>query len=222
MDQEAYALKSLNERYAPLSPLQRLETLFREFEPGKIFVTSSFGTTSAILLHHLAQVIPGQVVHFIDTGYLFPETLAYQEALTQRLGIRAEAIRPDEAGHRYTLDNRLWETEPDVCCGINKTVPIEDVREDYDIWVAGLLGYQNKFRNGLRFFEEKGDQLRFYPILDLSEVEVATYFERHDLPRHPLETKGYGSVGCIQCSAKGKGRSGRWMGKFKTECGLHK
>ena len=221
MDQKLQNLAAQHARYEGLGPLQRLEQFYQEFDPAEVFVTSSFGTTSAILLHHIAQVAPEQTVYFINTGYLFPETLAYRDALVDRLGLRVEALQPDASGHTYTLDNRLWDSEPDVCCGINKTMPVEDVRDDYRVWMAGLFGYQNKFRKNLRIFEEKGSTLRFYPLLDLAEVDVKTYFERHDLPRHPLEGKGYGSVGCIQCSAKGQGRSGRWFGKFKTECGLH-
>lgn len=221
MDQKNYALTALNERYSSQSRLKRLELFYKEHSPEEVFVTSSFGTSSAILLHHLSQVAPGQPIHFIDTGYLFPETLSYRQQLVDLLGLQVVEVQPDEAGHRYTLENRLWDTEPDVCCGINKTMPVEDVREDYKIWMAGLMAFQNPYRKNLQVFEDKGSMRRFYPILDISAEEVATYFERNKLPRHPLEGKGYGSVGCIQCSAKGQGRSGRWFGKFKTECGLH-
>ena len=33
--------------------------------------------------------------------------------------------------------------------------------------------------------------------------------------------EGYSSIGCTHCTAKGKDRCGRWIGKPKTECGLH-
>ena len=36
-----------------------------------------------------------------------------------------------------------------------------------------------------------------------------------------MEARGYGSVGCQQCTIKGLGRSGRWAGSNKSECGLH-
>ena len=54
---------------------------------------------------------------------------------------------------------------------------------------------------------------------------VDTYFEAHDLPRHPLEAEGYPSIGCSPCTSKVQPgedpRSGRWRGWDKTECGIH-
>ncbi|NDD36140.1 MAG: phosphoadenylyl-sulfate reductase, partial [Flavobacteriia bacterium] len=43
----------------------------------------------------------------------------------------------------------------------------------------------------------------------------------HLLPFHPLQSKGYFSIGCTHCTKPGKGRKGRWNNSPKTECGLH-
>ena len=51
------------------------DALLRRF-PGKIALVSSFGTESAILLHMIAEIDPATPVIFLDTGKLFPETLA--------------------------------------------------------------------------------------------------------------------------------------------------
>jgi len=45
------------------------------------------------------------------------------------------------------------------------------------------------------------------------------------LPKHPLEEKGYLSIGCEPCTRKvdlsmGE-RASRWFGLNKTECGLN-
>jgi len=48
-----------------------------------------------------------------------------------------------------------------------------------------------------------------------------TAIAEHKLPFHPLVAEGYSSIGCTHCTVKGEGRSGRWLGKPKTECGLH-
>ena len=222
MDQNLVLPPALNDRYRGLSPLDRLRQLYREFSPDEVLVTSSFGTTSAILLHHIAQVCPEQKIHVIDTGYLFPETLAYQQELTSHLGLEIVTLHPNARGHRITQEEELWKSDPDVCCGINKTMPVEEIKADYKVWMAGLIGFQNSYRKELRVFEEKGEILRFYPIIALDKDIVKQYFRTHNLPRHSLERKGYGSVGCVQCSAKGSGRTGRWQGNTKTECGLHK
>ena len=74
-------LDALNTAYAPLSVAERLARLYTDFAPEKILVTSSFAATSAYFLHMISQVRPQQVIHFIDTGYHFPETLAYRNLM---------------------------------------------------------------------------------------------------------------------------------------------
>ena len=83
------------------------------------------------------------------------------------------------------------------------------------------MAYQTPFRAHLRIFEKQGDIIKFHPLIDITEKEFEGYFEEKQLPKHPLERKGYGSIGCTHCTAIGEGRSGRWKGSDKTECGLH-
>lgn len=214
-------IDALNQRFAPLSPAERITALYDEFPREKVLLTSSFGTTSALLLHFVAQAAPWQAVHFIDTGYLFAETQDYLAQLQERLGLQLIRLTPDASGHRYSRTEKLWETEPDICCGINKTMPLDEIKPDFSVWMAGLLGFQNAFRKDLKVFEEKGGILRFYPLVDATEQQVRAWFREFELLRHPLEAQGYGSIGCTHCTLKGKGRAGRWMGNYKTECGLH-
>ena len=52
------------------------------------------------------------------------------------------------------------------------------------------------------------------------------YRKAHNLPTHPLEEQGFLSIGCLPCTQKfsletDDGRSGRWKGMKKNECGLH-
>lgn len=214
-------LEVLNEKYRSLSPIERVAALYEDFDPNGIMVTSSFGTTSALLLHMVSRTRSEQAIHVIDTGYLFEATEVYREYLTLLFDLKIEMVKADKAGHQYTQKEQLWKTEPDICCGINKTMPIEEARENYQVWVAGLLGHQNAHRKNLNVFEEKGGIIRFYPLLDMDEEAVKSYFKEHRLPEHPLKAKGYDSVGCTHCTVKGKGRAGRWLGNMKTECGLH-
>lgn len=52
------------------------------------------------------------------------------------------------------------------------------------------------------------------------------YITKYNVPRNVLLDQGYKSVGdwhSTQPSKEGEGeRGGRWAGKEKTECGLHK
>ena len=59
----------------------------------------------------------------------------------------------------------------------------------------------------------------------MNKNEVDEYFEKNDLPKHPLVKEGFMSIGCIQCTSKtvdpNNIRSGRWKNSVKTECGIH-
>ena len=83
------------------------------------------------------------------------------------------------------------------------------------------MSSQNKHRGNLKVFEQKDDIIKFYPLIDKSENDAKEYIKKNKLPDHPLLKAGYNSVGCFHCTVAGKGRSGRWVNKSKTECGLH-
>lgn len=212
-------LTTLQTRYAALSYRERLAQVFQDFD--QVLVTSSFGTTSAILLHLLHQVRPQHPVHFIDTNYLFKETHAYREELTRRWGLNVVPVRPGYNAHMYTRMDYTWAHQPDACCHINKVAPLQRLKAKHDIWVSGMIGGLSEQRRKRSVVEWDGEMYRFYPLIDMGADEA--HFTRivQELPAHPLEGRGYGSVGCVQCTHKGQGRSGRWADQNKTECGLH-
>ena len=197
----------------------RIAQVFNSFR--NVLVTSSFGTTSAVLLHLLSRIRPDCPVYFINTGYHFDETISYKDKLTNLLGLKVIELRPDPAGHVMTQQNSLWEKNADRCCEINKVEPMEQVKGDYDVWMSGLIGFQNKYRSTLNIMDQKDEMLKFYPLIDWHGSLVKEYMVNHSLPQHPLKEKGYHSVGCTHCTAMGIGREGRWNSQSKTECGLH-
>jgi phosphoadenosine phosphosulfate reductase len=212
-------VEALNKKYTPLSPEQRIAELYTDF--SNILLTSSFGTTSVYLLHLFSSVHPEQAVHFLDTSYHFPETLAYKEKLTKAFGLNVVNLKGDEWRNKFTLQDRTWKKDSDLCCSINKVEPLEKIKAGFEIWVSGLMRGQNENRKNLQVFEERGGILKFYPIVDQTEEQVKAYMKLHKLPVHPLSKAGYSSVGCTHCTSEGKAREGRWINKSKTECGLH-
>ncbi|MDQ3046543.1 MAG: phosphoadenylyl-sulfate reductase [Bacteroidota bacterium] len=212
-------LEKLNERYLLLSPEDRIRELYKDFE--RILFTSSFGTTSVFLLHLFHKVQPLQKIHFLDTTYHFNETLEYKELLTKKLNLTVVDIKPEEWKNKFTEQDKTWNSDPDLCCSINKVEPVDKVKEDFQVWVSGLMSSQNSFRGNLKVFEMKEGMLKFFPLIDQSETIAKEYMKENDLPEHPLLSQGYNSVGCFHCTVAGKGRSGRWVNKSKTECGLH-
>lgn len=211
----------LNKTYAPLQYHRRLEQLYETFDPEDVLVTSSFGTNSVFLLWLISQVAPEQKVRFIDTGYHFTKTLQYKEQLEKLFNLEIVTVLPDAEAHQQTVATKLYETDTEACCKINKTDPLARVKKDFQVWISGVMAFQTENRSNLRIWEQNGDLLKFHPIIDIEEGEFLYQTGLHKLPQHPLLEHGFGSVGCIHCTMKGEGRSGRWVGQDKTECGLH-
>jgi len=184
-------------------------------------LTSSFAATSAYLLHLFSVYKPEQEVLFINTGYHFEETLVYKEYLTKVYNLQVREVKAEDWKHEFTTTDQTWTKDPDYCCTINKVEPLEKLKEKHKVWVSGLMNWQSDHRSTLDIFEERGGILKFYPLLDVSREQREAYIKDHLLPFHPLQSKGYFSIGCSHCTKPGKGRKGRWNNSPKTECGLH-
>lgn len=193
----------------------------------KAFITSSFQSHSIPLLHMISRIDPEIPVMFINTGFHFPETIAFRDKIVDRFGLRLVDVKSstdrsqqrDEHGHFY------FTSDPDTCCYINKTQPLEPLLMQYDVWVNGVRADQNANRKSMKI-EQKAPHgvTRFHPILDWTSKMIHEYAKEHQLPRHPLEEKGYLSIGCEPCTRKvdlNSEREARWFGMNKTECGLH-
>jgi len=211
----------LNTQYGEMSVYQRVEQLYKDFDQDEIMLTSSFAATSAFLLKVFSDVNKEQKIYFIDTGYHFKETLIYKEYLTQLYELNVEEISAAEVPHQLTKDTEMWKVQPNRCCHINKVEPLKVIKQDYKIWVSGLMKWQSDFRSSLDFFEPQEEITKFYPLLDIDFIGRDDFIREHHLPFHPLKSKGYSSIGCKHCTVPGDDRSGRWNNNPKTECGLH-
>ena len=190
-------------------------------------VVSSFGTESAALLKVMADVDPAIPVVFLDTGWLFEETLAYRDTLIATLGLRdVRSIQPLEATlSREDPDRELWFSDPDACCRIRKVEPLARALAPFDAWINGRKRFQGGARAVIPVVEDDGARLKFNPFANVSREEIAAIYRLADLPPHPLAASGYLSVGCMPCTSRTSPdedtRAGRWRGRPKTECGIH-
>ncbi len=218
---------SLNGMFDEQDSLSVIRQAF-EISPKDMAVVSSFGADSAVLLHMLGQVAPDAPVLFLETGKHFPETLEYVETLKTRFGLtNVRAITPDSADlARFDPTGQLWETDPDSCCHIRKTEPLNVVLEGYGGWITGRKRFQTSDRGVLPHFElTSDDRIKVNPLAYWTNDDIEVYKKAHNLPDHPLYNAGYKSIGCAPCTsvvAEGEDpRSGRWRGLNKTECGIH-
>lgn len=218
---------ALNARFEGVDIGVMLAELFAEDTLKRVGVVSSFGTESAVLLHLVAAANPKIPVIFVDTMKMFGETLDYRETLIERLGIQnSSIIQPEVAVIADKDENGLrWSWDPDGCCDIRKVEPLARAKSGLDTWISGRKAFQSVTRANLPRFEVEEGRLKINPLGDWTKQDLEAYFEEHDLPRHPLESQGYLSVGCEPCTSKVKPgedpRSGRWRGWDKTECGIH-
>ena len=189
---------ALNARFAGIDVGPMLRQLFAEGMLGRVAVVSTFGTESAVLLHLVAQADPATPVIFVDTLKMFQETLDYREALTQRLGlVNSSVVQPDPAVLAAKDENGLrWSWDPDGCCEIRKVEPLRRAKQGLDAWISGRKAFQSVTRQNLPRFEIEDGRLKVNPLGDWTKDDLDAYFAAHDLPRHPLEAKGYLSVGC--------------------------
>ena len=116
----------------------------------RLAVVSSFGTESAALLKVMADVDPAIPVIFLDTGWLFEETLAYRDTLIATLGLRdVRSIKPlEQTLSREDPDRELWFSDPDACCRIRKVEPLARALAPFDAWINGRKRFQGGAARG--------------------------------------------------------------------------
>jgi phosphoadenosine phosphosulfate reductase len=198
-------------------------------EEGKtLFTTSSFQTHSIVLLHLLSKIDSSIPVYCINTGYLFPETISYRDQIIKSFGLTMVDLKPDTPKYlqRETNGKLMFTTDPDHCCYLNKTQPMEPILASFDVWINGVRGDQSAVRKAMKVEQDAPyNCMRFHPMLDWNKKKIFDYIKQYDLPRHPLDEKGYISIGCEPCTRKMdldmQERESRWYGLKKVECGLH-
>jgi phosphoadenosine phosphosulfate reductase len=177
----------------------------------------------------VATVDPATPVIFLDTGKLFEQTQTYREELVELLRLSdVRAVRPDAAAlARDDAGGDLWRCDPDLCCDLRKTAPLQRALEGFVAWITGRKRFQAGLRSGLPVIEPErsSGRIKLNPLALWSAEDVERYLLLRNLPRHPLVERGYRSIGCTTCTrpvgAGEAARAGRWWGLDKTECGIH-
>ncbi len=222
-------MNSINNTMAKLSAQERMAYSLAHFSAG-FALTSSFGAQSAVCLHLATQVMPNIPVIVIDTGYLFPETYQFIDALTERLSLNLQVIQnPTSAAWFEARHGQLWEKGIQGVERYNtlrKTAPLDQALSSLNIktWFSGIRRSQSVTRADKNFVEIKNDRHKVHPILDWSDRDVYLYLKKHDLPYHPLWEQGYLSIGDTHSTQSihqvDQVEQLRFFG-LKRECGIH-
>jgi len=197
-------------------------------EGKALFTTSSFQSHSLVLLHILSRIDKTIPVYFINTGYHFPETVQFKDHITALFGLNTLNLKSDvpKFMQRDAEGRLLFTSDPDYCCTLNKTQPMDAILREKDVWINGVRADQSAVRAAMRVEQPAPhNSIRFHPMLDWNPKMIWQYQKEFKLPKHPLEEKGYISIGCEPCTRKldpeMQEREARWFGMNKVECGLN-
>jgi len=199
------------------SPQEVIAWAHERFE-DQLVLASSF--QDCVLIDLVVQVVPDMRVVFLDTGYHFPETLAYLRRIERRYGLNLDVRKPS-----VPLDVNPCGSPG--CCQVRKVAPLAEALEGSAAWITGLKRVDTPERADAPVVSWDGAKglVKVNPIVAWTEDDVEEYVVSRDLPRHPLSYVGYASIGCAPTTrpvADGEDpRAGRWPGSEKTECGLH-
>lgn len=226
-ERQAYAAR-LNAQYGDYHVDDLLSSMIGSVFCDKIAVVSSFGAESALLLYYVSRANKHTPVIFLDSLKHFAQTLAYRDQLKSFFGLTnvkvmtplPEALAADDPhGDLHTRD-------PDRCCHIRKTLPMIRGLQGVACWITGRKRYQSAERNDLALFETQDRWIKLNPMIRFAPEEIEAAYQSLELPRHPLVTQGYASIGCAPCTtpvtdSEEDPRAGRWREQPKTECGIH-
>jgi phosphoadenosine phosphosulfate reductase len=216
------------------SPPERIVAwMLARFAERRVAVTTGFGMEGCVLVDMVARHDVPLRVLYLDTDFLFPETLRLRDRLAARyphlrFERRATALTPEAQEEHYGAE--LWVREPDTCCTLRKVEPMREALAEVDVWVTGLMRSQSPSRADLRVVEWDWQYqlLKVNPLASWDRALVWEYVQRHDVPYNELHDRGYPSLGCTHCTLPVAGsttgdytRDGRWRGRTKLECGLH-
>ncbi|MFN5804997.1 MAG: phosphoadenylyl-sulfate reductase, partial [Opitutia bacterium] len=167
----------------------------------------------------------------LNTGLLFPETLAFKAEIERILGITVDEVQPEQTVEQQAATHgpELWKRDPEKCCELRKVQPLGRRLFELDLWISGLRRDQSAERASTPLLSLAGrpdgsDVWKLNPLVDWSKERVREYLAQHGLPHNPLIDRGYRSIGCAPCTVPSSGgdeRGGRWPGFDKRECGLH-
>ena len=173
----------------------------------------SFQKEESVLVDELVRIAPDARIVTIDTGVLFPETLATWRAFEERFGVDVEI--EDATGD--------W-TGPEHCCGDaqgRRARARARRRRRLDHRHPPRAVADARATRSPSSGTTSAAIWKFNPLVEWTEKDLWRRIHERDLPYHPLHDQGYASIGCAPCTAPGAGREGRWAGLAKTECGLH-
>jgi phosphoadenosine phosphosulfate reductase len=185
---------------------------------GHLALACSF--QDAVIVDLAVAVDPRIEVVFLDTEAHFPETLEYVEAIRARYDLNLTVTKPVAGAEDFPCGSAQ-------CCEYRKVRPLRKALAGNEAWLTGLkrVDAPTRAATPIVSYDENWGMVKINPLATWTDADIAGYEADHSIPRHPLLSQGYLSIGCAPTTrpvAEGEDpRAGRWSGTDKVECGLH-
>lgn len=208
-------------------PVDLLMWFGKRLGSNRMAVAVSFA--DGVMAYLASKAIPGIDLLFADTGYHFAETLGLRDAVatTQPVTVRSLTPRQSVAEQDAQHGPELWRTNPDLCCELRKTAPMNAALKGYEAWATGLRRHDHdgRAKTPLIEWDEGHGLIKLNPIAAYTDQHIDRAIAEYGIMENPLREIGYRSVGCEPCTrpvTPGESdRAGRWSGRTKVECGMH-
>jgi phosphoadenosine phosphosulfate reductase len=227
-----HEIADLNLGFEEAQPSDILAWALEKSGLEEIAIASAFQTEGTVVIHMATQIRPDVPILFLETGFQFAETLAFKQQLTERLGLNVRDLVGEYSVDRQEAEfgARLFESNPEMCCEINKVRPMFEALRGLDAWITSVRRDSSPTRASTPIVERydlEPDRpiVKINPMATWTKPQVWRYLKEHDLPHNPLYDLGYSSIGCAPCTrlrfVGEPERAGRWAGIAKWECGIH-
>jgi phosphoadenosine phosphosulfate reductase len=171
-------------------------------------------------------------VLFVDTGVLFPETLATRDKLMKAYGLNIITLVPEMSMEAQTEKFGVLYLTPEgqsQCCEMRKSAPLLKIKGRYDALVASLRRGDGEKRSRVPILavDPRMNCLRVNVLANFSDQQLADYIREHDVITNPLHQQGYATIGCNRCTTPvlpdEPRRAGRWrhLGPWAMYCGIN-
>ncbi|CNH75398.1 phosphoadenylyl-sulfate reductase [Yersinia mollaretii] len=227
--EQTAALAGINSELESLTAQDRVSWALENL-PGEFVLSSSFGIQAAVCLHLVTRQRPDIPVILTDTGYLFPETYQFIDALTEQLQLNLQVFRaPQSPAWQEARYGKLWEQGVEGIERYNELNKVEPMNRALETlgaqtWFAGLRREQSGSRAQLPVLAVQRGVFKLLPIIDWDNRQIYHYLTQNGLSYHPLWEQGYLSVGDTHTTRKWEPGMSEEETRFfglKRECGLH-
>lgn len=185
-----------------------------------LFVASSFGKDSIVLIHLAISVLPEIEIISLISDTEFRETYSYIDKIIDEWKINCRKVNFKQKA--------FIEKNPERCCRDKKVEAMRSIIKDKHCWFSGIRRSEGDTRQKTKSIERSQGIEKVNPLIYFTELDIWRYIATHHLEVNPLYAQGYRSLGCQHCSKQEKSdleneRDGRWGGLTSQggECGIH-